>query len=294
MRNCLTRVSLILLALSALVLATSYATRPHEVGRQPILIAHALGTIEGKTYTNSRESFRNAIDAGFKWFEVDLVETSDGEVVAYHNLETMQPDMGTDTHISQVSHATFMRMRHYGKFHPLDLDAVLDLIAQDRSLNLILDIKNSTDRRQQSDLHHEPASFSRIHKKISERLRSRADREMLLNQLVPQIYAPEEADQLRERFEPYSRLIFTTYRYSGSLSSIVSAAKRHPNIIAVALDRRKASPWAVRYFRQEGVPLLVFTVNDPKESEWMAYEGASGFYTDFLSPAQRFRTGPDR
>lgn len=48
-------------------------------------IAHALGGIDGKKYTNSLEALNEGYDNGIKLFEVDLSMTSDNVMVARHD-----------------------------------------------------------------------------------------------------------------------------------------------------------------------------------------------------------------
>lgn len=48
-------------------------------------VAHALGSIDGQLYTNSKEAFERNYAAGFRLFEVDLVQLKDGTVLAAHD-----------------------------------------------------------------------------------------------------------------------------------------------------------------------------------------------------------------
>lgn len=54
------------------------------------LIAHAGGCINGKVYTNSKEAVINAIDNRFRYIEMDLYMTSEGDVVCSHDSTTCQ------------------------------------------------------------------------------------------------------------------------------------------------------------------------------------------------------------
>lgn len=49
------------------------------------VMAHALGAIEGQVYLNSKESFIQSYNKGFRLFEVNLLKTSDGVWVCRHN-----------------------------------------------------------------------------------------------------------------------------------------------------------------------------------------------------------------
>ena len=52
------------------------------------LIAHAGGVINGKVYTNSKEALMNAIDNRFRYIEMDLYMTPEGDVVCSHDSST--------------------------------------------------------------------------------------------------------------------------------------------------------------------------------------------------------------
>ena len=54
------------------------------------LIAHAGGSIDGYTYTNSKEAFTNALNNGFRYIELDLFKTSDGNIVCSHDSSTFK------------------------------------------------------------------------------------------------------------------------------------------------------------------------------------------------------------
>lgn len=47
-------------------------------------IAHALGGIDGQTYTNSKEAIENSYNKGVRLFEVDVKLTSDNKLVCVH------------------------------------------------------------------------------------------------------------------------------------------------------------------------------------------------------------------
>ena len=49
------------------------------------LIAHAFGKIYGQEYTNSYEAFRFNYKRGFRTFETDLIQLTDGEAKAVKN-----------------------------------------------------------------------------------------------------------------------------------------------------------------------------------------------------------------
>lgn len=51
------------------------------------LIAHAGGSVNGKTYLNNKEAVICSLDKGFKYIELDLFLNSDGKVICSHDFE---------------------------------------------------------------------------------------------------------------------------------------------------------------------------------------------------------------
>ncbi|MGI0495555.1 glycerophosphodiester phosphodiesterase family protein [Alkalinema pantanalense CENA528] len=73
-----------LLSSIALPGGPSYVATPAE-GTCCLVIAHAAGSISGNVLTNSREALEANYAIGTRWFEIDLLATSDGVLVAAHD-----------------------------------------------------------------------------------------------------------------------------------------------------------------------------------------------------------------
>ena len=56
-----------------------------NLNTKPILIAHAGGSNNSYTYTNSLEAFNISLSNGFNYFEADFITTSDGHYVSVHD-----------------------------------------------------------------------------------------------------------------------------------------------------------------------------------------------------------------
>ncbi|WP_114785888.1 sulfatase-like hydrolase/transferase [Vibrio tetraodonis] len=97
--------------------ATGYKTKFLDAERY---IAHAGGAIDGITYTNSKDSLDLFYKKGFKLFELDLLETSDGYLVAAHDWNEWKT-------ISNYKGALpptldeFKKHLLYGKYEPLSM-----------------------------------------------------------------------------------------------------------------------------------------------------------------------------
>lgn len=270
---------LIGVAVAPLWLAIDQRLRAELLSPRPVMIAHALGPVDRIVYTNSREAFADSLRRGFRWFEIDLVETADGQLVACHTLGSLQRELGSSTRIGEMTHRQYLGARLYRRYTPLDFPAVLDIVERHPEIRLILDVKNSANRTQGEDLTHAPEAFQRIHRKVWTLLKDRPSQ--VIAQFYPQIYAPADAAMLR-RETGYAQWVFTTYRFGGSDRDIMAAVADDPKIVAVAFERKRFRRTLTQWLRAQSRGAWVFVVNGAEAAEAFASLGANGFYTDFL------------
>jgi len=86
-------------------------------------IAHAGGGIEGKKYTNSLEALDLSYAKGYRLFELDIIKTKDDIFVAAHDWKHWA-DIADYKGELPPSRAEFMRRKIFGKFTPLDIQAI--------------------------------------------------------------------------------------------------------------------------------------------------------------------------
>ncbi len=108
-------------------------------------IAHGGGEIKGDIYTNSLESLNYNYDLGVRYFELDILETSDNQLVAVHDWKewsgrvTYKYDLPPD-------HKAFMNARILDKYTPLDMQIINDWFKIHSDAFLVTDkINNPTD-----------------------------------------------------------------------------------------------------------------------------------------------------
>ena len=86
-------------------------------------IAHAGGEIDGVKSTNSKNSLDENYKKGFRLFELDIIETSDGKLVAAHDW-AMWARFTDYSGTLPPSHSEFMKHRIYGSYTTLDLKGI--------------------------------------------------------------------------------------------------------------------------------------------------------------------------
>lgn len=83
-------------------------------------LAHAGGCIDGNKYTNTLEALNLNYQKGFRFFELDIIATSDSHLVASHDWETWRSQTNYVGQIP-VSTSIFLENKILSKYTPLSL-----------------------------------------------------------------------------------------------------------------------------------------------------------------------------
>ncbi|MCK5443472.1 MAG: hypothetical protein KAJ23_16425, partial [Maribacter sp.] len=83
-------------------------------------IAHAGGEVNGIKSTNSKDAMDQNYKKGFRLFELDIIETSDGKLVAAHDWDMWARFTDYDGALPP-SHSEFIKHKIYGDYTTLDL-----------------------------------------------------------------------------------------------------------------------------------------------------------------------------
>lgn len=104
-------------------------------------IAHAGGSIDGIKYTNSLESLDQSYKEGFRYIELDIIETSDGHYVAAHDWKHWARETNYKGEIP-VTLAEFKKHKIRGKYSTLDMDGISKWFASHPDAILVTDKVN--------------------------------------------------------------------------------------------------------------------------------------------------------
>lgn len=241
-----TRVSIIFLRIIFLLFSVLFLLLRGEASAGPEtpiwlmenkVIAHAMGGINGDTYTNSHEAFELSYRRGFRLFEVDFLSTSEGVLVALHHWEQILNERPFLRYwIGRVYRRFFNRggplsieeikkRRVYGKYRPLDIYEVMKLFSEKKDTYLVTDVKDD----QMAGL----AAIKATAQSISKDLMAR---------IIPQVYYPEELKPILA-IHPFKWIIFTLYRCKLDDNAVVSFATEHKNrIVSVTMSTSRFNP----------------------------------------------------
>lgn len=110
-----------------------------ECKETPILIAHAGGALNGQIYLNSKEAVENAIQNGFQYIELDLLETLDGDLVAAHDWEVFHQLTGFPMQNHPITAQEARQRKILKNQTVLTSKEIDDLFMSNQSLYLVTD-----------------------------------------------------------------------------------------------------------------------------------------------------------
>ncbi|MDQ0903923.1 stalk domain-containing protein [Paenibacillus sp. V4I7] len=238
------------------------------------LIAHALGGIDGNTYTNSKDALLYNYQKGQRLFEVDFMLTEDGIMVARHGWEKdyitylQQEDVFPVEKIGKpISYKEFSNMTIMRKYQHLSLEEIIKFMVDHPDMLLITDTKYV-------DKNMVVKQFSNIVE-----MTKGIDPEVL-DRIVPQIYNQEMLGWIDNVYR-FKSMIYTLYSSDDTDNQVVDFVK-NKRIDVVTMWTTRANPDFVSRLLLEGVKTYTHTTNNVEEIRKQKSFGVAGFYTDFI------------
>jgi len=237
---------------------------PHDFRfPETTLIAHALGHIEGHTYTNSVEALERSLARGARIFEVDLSFTADGDLVCFHT--EMENRLDLEIAITDVTTADFLSRRFDGLFTVMTLESLI------RRLQVHPDVLLITDCKQ---------DFIPCMNEIVEVAKSIDPR--FLGRIIPQFYAADQwldVALMEAEHGPFATVIFTLYRSELDDGGVVEVASQR-SFPVITMSEKRFKPEMLERLADEGVDVLTHTINKPAEIVDFINQGVRGVYSD--------------
>ncbi len=252
-------------------------------------IAHALGGIDGYSYTNSKEAFLRNYEKGFRVFEVDVIFSSDNELVCLHDWKNsfLSDRLGFSRPDSEdrepMSSKDFLSIKIKGKYTPLSFNELLSMINEHNDTYLILDTK-----------YEEKEEIEEVYRRVYDtavEISGEDGREDLLKRLIPQLYSEEMYDWVTA-IHPFDSMIFTWYRlveaheedgapFDPEQEMDFAEAK---GIRAIVMGKAVFTEDIGRELRKRKLFSYAHTVNKEENASELFHKGVYGIYTDTLPP----------
>lgn len=240
-------------------------------------IAHAMGGIDGTSYTNSLEAFLLNYENGHRVFEVDLSLTSDNELVAIHDW-SQEMTIGicefplTEEQIGQpLSAAEFKELKIKGQYTPLSFEDIVELMDSFPDIYIVTDTK-------ETETAYVTEQFQYIIDKTSE-----VD-PALLDRIIPQIYNEDMYDCIMDLYD-WNSIIYTLYNQGSEFSALeVVDFSRQNGIRVITTFSGRADSLMLKDLLDSNCLIYMHPYNSLEDIEPLKEAGIHGFYTDFLMP----------
>lgn len=247
------------------------------------VVGHAFGDIDGYDYTNSLEAFETNYAKGTRVFEIDLQMTTDGKFALVHEWDQYHTKLTDINEWGAVDSQTFKETKLYGKYTPLLLDDVLQLMKEYCDFYLVIDSKTF-------NVEGAYEFYSELVKQVSE-----VD-EQLLHRIIPQAYSMEIYDAIAS-LESFDDIIFTLYAiYVETDGDKVYrfVEDRGITVVVMHMDNewaarviRDVKGYALSAGRYEKIRIYIHTVNDMDVAKSIVFdERFRGIYTDVIGETE--------
>lgn len=250
----------------------SWATYPY--------IAHAFGGILGNSYTNSREAFLLNYQLGHRLFEVDFDVTTDNRTVLAHDADGWRTNAvvkaDSDVQIAAnpdptaFTYDNFMSSLWYDKYHPLDIDALFQLLQEYPDIYIITGTKYF-------DEEHVSLQFSEFVNT------AKNYDEGILNRFIPQIYHQEMLDMIMNIY-PWKSVIYTLYSDPDWTPENVLEFATDSGVKFITMWGSLVEQGTLDLWKTAEIKVAAHTINNLTQANRLRSLGVSIIYTDFLLP----------
>ena len=179
-------------------------------------VAHAGGSIEGDTYTNSHEALDYNIKRGFELFEIDFSWTKDQQLVCIHDWDrSFKKLFGFQIKQRPTMEAFKKFNQGMSKYNICTLHSLKYLMEKNKHIKIITDIKEKNIR-----------ALRIIAKEIKD----------YDSRIIPQIYHPSEYKRVKKL--GYKNIIWTLYKFSGDNDCVLEQVD-YLKLFAITMTKKE-------------------------------------------------------
>ncbi len=240
-----------------------------------LLIGHSFSGIDDMTYTGSMEAFLEGYANGYRTFEVDIIFTSDDELVLAHGWTQSAEAAGREEwKETPPTMDEFLETPiGDGGYTPLALSDLFRLMQAYPDIWVVTDTKYTDEEL-----------VSRQFSRLVETARENGCVDVL-DRVIVQLYHERMYEPV-QRIYPFRSYIFTVYQRwwgedFGEFSAICRWCVSH-GVDAVTMLGTFSYEEAWRIAAAYGLDVYVHTINEVSEAERFLESGVRGIYTDFI------------
>lgn len=260
--------TLLLIGMVSFILYFYWNSQPYY--KKYHYIAHALGGIDDKTYTNSKEALEYSYSQGNRLMEVDFVITSDKQLVARHRWSDELEDNFSKENIPNLD--TFLSSKILGKYTPVDIKTIILFAMEHPDVYFITDIKSY--KKEMIDML----------KAIEETSRELGFTDFT-KRFIIQVYNYDNYELVSGDFQ-FENYIFTLYRMvdvfkDNEFNQVIQFCVDN-QIDVITIPKKYITKEIVQKAKENDIFIYVNTINSRKEMLKLRLMGVNGVYTDFI------------
>lgn len=268
--------TLILITMATFVLYIYWNSQPYY--KKYHYIAHALGGIDDKIYTNSKEAMEYSYSMGNRLMEVDLVLTSDKQLVARHRWNNDLGDDFSDENTPDLD--TYLSSKIFGTYTPVDIRTIILFAMEHPDVYYITDIKSYK---------NEMVDILSIIEETSKEL-GFTD---FTKRFIIQVYNYENYQLVNPVFQ-FENYIFTLYRMvdvfeDNGINQVLQFCVDH-QIKVITIPKKYITEEIAKQAKENDILIYVNTINSRKEMLKLRLMGVNGVYTDFIYTYKIFQS----
>ncbi len=250
--------------------------------RKNSYVVHAMGEIDGREYSNSREAFEMSYQGGHRIFEVDFAMTSDNKIVLKHDWTNSHglPEFEDGT---PPTLAEFKEAKIWGKYTTLDIDDLLQLMLEYPDIYIVTDSKSGVYKEVVEQF-----------TQITEILQgySSNQRNSIMERFVVQIYNDDMYTGV-ETVAHFENYIYTLYqRGVGNLDQLGEFCVEN-EIPVVVLPYEWWNEEITETLHSYGLEVWVHTLNENEDIAELRDKGVDGVYTDATNVSELVLFSPE-
>ena len=234
-------------------------------------IGHAFYGVDNVDYTNSKEAFLSGYDNDIKIMEVDFLFTSDLELVLNHFWEDSVWESSNE----------FLNKKVMGKYTPMNLEDLLDLMSNYKDVYIVIDTKESE--------YNHGNDLIDVYREIINKTIDYDEK--LLDRFIPQIYDFNSYKEINELYK-FKNIMFSIYKFG---------INNNPNLIKFItyycllydidsivipyeyIEYEIVTKDTIEFIKRKNINIFINTINDKKIYNDLIEMGITGVYTDYLS-----------
>lgn len=229
-------------------------------GQTPIRkIAHAGGGFNGEIYTEALDAL-NFNKNRYSLFEMDFSFTSDNELVCIHDWSengSVKRTFGIELNTPPTLKEFENLVKEKKEYKNCTFYTLVEWLKVNPNKKIVTDVKDDNIRA----LEYMAKKFTGYK-----------------NQIIPQIYNPEEYNVVKNL--GYKDIILTLYKWNGDDEKVLETVKKN-KYWAITMPTSRVESLAPK-LKSIGVSSYVHTINSQEDFEKYKQMGISNIYTDWL------------